>query len=294
MNAWLDAHWMHIAAMICGVVLRWGALQFMGNATGKSRGGAAQGGAPGDGKTKGRVIKYITLFFMVVAGLLLAFGAYPIAQWLIGWGTGLAGWISVVFGVATLWAGWHALHGLVALVHDMVDGTPDKEAFTAAFWVPTTLPLGWAALSELFTNPRGVANGLACLAVSIVSAIYAHKILGKTHKAQGHYGIWMYLSTVICIFVGIAHIPALIYANSWIGGHLPEWAAWLLRVGMLLAGVVFFMIGLGDWLRDRIPEKWSQWAAMYTIPTFTVLSVSAATLQADAGTSLNTIFGAFS
>lgn len=291
MNEWLNAHWIHAAAMLAGFALRWGAMQFMANATGNGRSGGKQSGPTGE--TKGKVIKYFTLFFVFLAGLMLAYGAYPLAIWAIGWGGTLGGIAGIVLGVATLWAGWHALHGLIALVHDMVDGIPDKEAFSAGFWVPTTLPLGWAALAALFTNPRGVATGLACVAVSVVTALYAHKILRKTHNAKGHYGVWMYLSTIICVLVGIAHIPALIYLNDAAGTYLPEWGAWLLRTGMVVAAFIFLMIGLGDWLRDRIPEKWTQWAAMYTIPTFVVLGVSVATLQADATTSLTRIFGAF-
>lgn len=295
MNEWLNAHWLHIAAIAFGFALRWGAMSFMANATAETKGKKPDASArkTPEGKwNKARIIKFLTLFFVFCAGLMLAYGAYPLAQWAIGWTGTLGGIASSILGVATIAAGWHALHGMVALGHDMVDGTPDKEAFGAALWVPTTLPLGWAALVGLFTNPRGVATGLAVVAVSLVTAVYAHKILNKMHNAKGHYGFWMYLSTIICIFVGIAHIPALIYLND-LAGALPEWATWLARSGAVIAGVLFFLIGLGDWLRDRIPEKWTQWAAMYTIPVFTVLGVSVATLSANAESSLTTIFSTF-
>ena len=297
-NAWLNANYLHLIAVVAGLAIRWGAGQFLANATAtskvKSAGGNGNAAAtPGKSRwNKGRITKFIALFFHIAAGLLFAFGAYPLAQWVVSWGSGLGGWLSVAFGVATLAAGWHALHGLIGLVHDMSDGTPDDEAFSAAFMVPTTIPLGWAALVGLFSNPRGAATGVGVVAVSAVTAYYAHKILKKTHSAKGHYRAWMFLSTIICAFVGFAHIPALIYLNEYAGSWLPEWATWLLRSTLVACGVIFAMIGLGDLLRDWIPEKWSQWAAMYSIPVFTVLTVSIATLQADASTSLHTIFGA--
>lgn len=299
MNDWLNANYLNLIAVAVGLAIRWGAGRFLANASAPSKVKTAAQPDRGDGRgksrwSKARVTKFVALFFYVIAGLLFAFGALPLAQWIVGWGTGFAGWLSVIFGVATLAAGWHALHGLIGLVHDMSDGTPDDEAFKAAFMVPTTLPLGWAALVGLFTNPRGIATGVAVVAVSIVTAIYAHKILKKTHAAQGHYRAWMILSTIICIFVGIAHIPALIYLNQAAGDYLPEWATWMLRAGLVAAAFIFAMVGLGDLLRDWIPEKWSQWAAMYTVPVFTVLTVSVGTLQANASTSLHTVFGAFS
>jgi succinate dehydrogenase hydrophobic anchor subunit len=291
---WLNANYLHLVAIAVGFAFRWGATQFLANATKAGKGGGGNA-APKSGKwNKARIIKFIALVFYIVAGLLFAYGALPLAQWLVGWGEGAGSWLSVIFGVITIAAGWHALHGLVGLVHDMTDGTPDDEAFKAAFMVPTTIPLGWAALVGLFTNPRGVASGVAVVAVSIVTAIYAHKILKKAHAAQGHYRLWMYFATVICAFVGFAHIPALAYLNDAAGSYLPEWAGWMLRLGLVAAAAIFLMIGVGDLLRDWIPEKWSQWAAMYSIPVFTVLAVSWATLQSNAETSLNTVFGAFS
>jgi succinate dehydrogenase hydrophobic anchor subunit len=304
-NAWLNAHYLHLVAVAVGFLLRWGAAQFLVNANSQSRaramaggggGGSNGGGARGGGGkwNKGRVVKFVCLFFHVVAGLMFAYGAYPLATWATGWGAGLGGWLSVIFGVATIAAGWHALHGLIGLVYDMSDGTPDKEAFSAAFMVPTTLPLGYAALVGLFTNPRGVATGAAVVAVSIVTAIYAHKILAKTNSAAGHYRAWMWLSWVICAAVGFVHIPALIYLNDIAGNWLPEWTAWLIRAGLVAAGVIFALVGLGDILRDWTPEKWSQLAAMYTIPVFTVLAVTVWQLSADAETGLRTVFGAMS
>lgn len=301
MNAWLNANYIFIGAMFAGFAIRWAANQFLANATkGGGRGGVPGAGRDDSGRAKAkkwdksRVIKFVTLFFMFAAGLLTAFGAYPLAQWLVGWGAGLAGWLSIGFSVLTLAAGWHSLHGLIGLVHDMSDGTPDDEAFSAAFWVPTTIPLGWAALAGLFTNPRGVGTGLGVVAVSLVTAVYAHKILKKTHAVRGHYKAWMWLSTIICAFVGVVHIAALAYLNQITGDWLPDWATWLLRGGLVVAGIVFAVVGLGDLFRDWTPEKWSQWAAMYTIPVFTVLAVSVATLQSNATTSLRTVFGAFS
>lgn len=297
MNEWLNAHYLQLGAILLGFAFRWGASQFLANATKTGKGGggnAAQASSGKGGKwNKARITKFIALFFYIAAGCLFAYGAYPLAQWLIGWGSGVGSWISVVFGVVTIAAGWHALHGLVGLVHDMTDGTPDDEAFKAAFMVPTTIPLGWAALVGLFTNPRGAATGVAVLAVSLVTAIYAHKILTKAHSAQGHYRLWMYFATVICAFVGFAHIPALIYLNDFAGGHFPEGLVWLLRMAVVAAGALFVMIGLGDLLRDWIPEKWSQWAAMYSIPVFTVLGVTWASLTANAETGLTTVFSAF-
>ncbi len=296
-NAWLNAHYLHLIAIGAGFALRWGAMQFMANATAPSKrkntkDGASSAPAPKNKKWhKARIIKFFTLIFVVAAGLLLAYGAYPFATWAVSWGGNLGGIASALFGTATIAAGWHALKGLVTLAHDLTDGTPDDEAFDAGFWVPTMIPLGWASLIGLFTNPRGVSTGLACVAVSVITAAYAHKILKKTHAAQGHYGMWMYVSTIICVFVGLVHIPALAYLNQAIGDYLPEWACWLLRAVLIAAAVVFLVAGLGDWFRDRIPERWSQWAAMYTIPVFSVLTVSIATLQSDATTSLHTIFG---
>ena len=296
MNEWLNAHYLQLGAIGLGFAFRWGASQFLANATkqGKGAGGNAGQTSTRTSKwNKARIIKFVALFFYVAAGSSFAYGAYPLAQWLIGWGSGLGSWISVLFGVATIAAGWHALHGLVGLIHDMTDGTPDDEAFKAAFMVPTTIPLGWAALVALFSNPRGAATGMAVLAVSLVTAIYAHKILKKAHSAQGHYRLWMVFATIISAFVGFVHIPALIYLNDFAGGHMPEWAAWLLRMGVVAAGAIFVMIGLGDLLRDWIPEKWSQWAAMYAIPVFTVLGVTWASLTANAETGLTTVFAAF-
>lgn len=294
-NSWLNAHYLAIGFILAGLAFRWAAGQFLANAT---KGGGDRGGQnPGGGKkskwNKSRIIKFVALVFYFAAGLCFAVGAYPFAKWLTGFMAGLGSWLSIAAALAILAAGWHSLNGLIGLVHDMSDGTPDDEAFKAAFAIPTTLPLGWAALVGLFTNPRGVATGVAVVGVSLITAIYAHKILKKTHSAQGHYGAWMYVSTIICVFVGLAHIPAMIYLNAMAGDYLPEWAAWLARGVLVVAGIIFFVIGLGDWLRDRIPEKWTQWAAMYTIPTFTVLTVSVATLSANAGNSLHVLMGAF-
>jgi hypothetical protein len=306
-NEWLNANYPYLIAIAAGFAFRWAAGQFLSNATkggGKGPGGGAGNAGPGGGGATGgkksrwgksRIVKFIALIFYVIAGLLFAYGALPAAQWVIGWGTGFGGWVAVVAAVLAIAAGWHALHGLVGLGHDMTDGTPDDEAFKAAFMIPTTVPLGGAALIELFTNPRGqAATGVAVVAISLITALYAHKILKKTHAAQGHYGLWMWISTIICIFVGLVHIPALIYLNQIAGDYLPEWAVWLVRAGLVISGVIFAVIGFGDLIRDWIPEKWSQWAAMYTIPTFTVLAVSLVTLQSNAATSLNTVFGAFS
>ncbi|WP_045740841.1 hypothetical protein [Actinoplanes rectilineatus] len=297
MTEWLNAHYLQLAAIAVGFLLRWGAGQFLANATKTGKGGAPRNGQDGGGKKsrwdKTRITKFVALAFYFASGCLFAFGAYPAAQWVVSWGGGLGSWVSVIFGVLTLAAGWHSLHGLVGLVHDMTDGTPDDEAFKAAFLVPTTIPLGWAALVGLFTNPRGAATGVAVLAVSVVTALYAHKILKKTHAAQGHYKLWMWFSTIICWFVGFAHIPALIYLNDFAGAHLPEGVAWLLRIVVVASGVLFAMVGLGDVLRDWTPEKWSQWAAMYSTPIFSVLSVAVAMATASAETGLTTIFAAF-
>lgn len=303
-NAWLNAHYIYIGFVAAGLALRWAAGQFLANATkggGNRTGGPGPGGGGGGGGGgkagkwgKSRVIKFLALVFYFAAGICMAVGAYPLATWLTGWASGVGSWLSIIAGLAILAAGWRSLEGLIGLVHDMTDGTPDDEAFKAAFAIPTLLPLGWAALIGLFTNPRGAGTGIAVLGVSLITAVYAHKILKKAHSAQGHYKAWMYVSTIICVFVGLAHIPAMIYLNSLAGGYLPEWLAWLLRGGLVVAGIIFFVIGLGDLLRDWIPEKWSQWAAMYTIPTFTVLTVSVLTLQSNAAHSLNVLLGAFS
>lgn len=302
MNAWLNSHWMFIAAIGVGFGLRWAALQFLANATGSGGGpggGGGRGGGPGGGGrggkwNKGRITKFICLAMMVFAGLILAVGMFPFISWVVGWGGGFAGFVAVIFSVAVLAAGWHALYFLVALVHDMTDGTPDDEAFTAAFWVPTMLPLGWPALVGLFGNPRGFATGLGVLAVSIVTAIYAHKILTRTHAAEGHYRLWMYVSTAICIFVGIVHIAGLAYVNDLAREHLPPWGYGLLVTGVVVFAVICLFIGLGDWIRNWTPEKWSQWAGMYTIPVFTVLSLHVFNLGANAESSVTRIFGVFS
>ena len=312
MNEWLNAYYPHILAIAAGFAARWGALKFMANATAPSaarggdggRGGAVPGGGmpggPGGGRgkkrkwTKERVIKFITLAFVGFAGCLLAYGLFPLAQWVINWGSTVGGIASTVFGVGTLIAGWHSMYGVLALGHDMTDGTPDDEAFNAIFMIPTTTPLGLVALAELFTNPRGVTTGLAVIAVSIVSAIYAHKILKKAHSAEGHYRMWMYIATAVSAFVGVVHIPALAYLNQLAGGYLPEWLAWTLRGVLVIAAGIFLMVGLGDWIRDWTPEKWSQWGAMYTIPVFTVLIASVATLGSNAATALGWVFGAIS
>ncbi|MFI5938113.1 hypothetical protein [Actinoplanes sp. NPDC051494] len=294
MNEWLNAHYIQIAAIIVGFAFRWGAGQFLGNANRGGKGSAPSGpGGKSSKWNKSRIVKFIALFFYFAAGLLFAFGAYPLAQWVVGWGTGVGSWVSVIFGVVALAAGWHSLSGGVGLIHDMTDGTPDDEAFKAAFLIPTTIPLGWAALVGLFTNPRGVATGVAVVAVSVVTAIYAHKILKRAHTAAGHQKLWMWFATIVSAFVGFAHIPALIYLNDLAGGHLPEWLVWMLRIGLVTAGALFAMIGIGDLLRDWTPEKWSQWAAMYAIPVFTVLAVTWSQVTANAETSLNTIFSAF-
>lgn len=297
MTEWLNAHYLQLAAIAVGFLFRWGASQFLANAN-KGGGNNTAGGqsAPGGRKSrwnKARITKFVALFFYFVAGLLFAYGAYPLAQWLVSWGSGLGSWASIIFGVVTIAAGWHALHGLVGLVHDMSDGTPDDEAFKAAFMVPTTMPLGWAALVGLFTNPRGAATGVAVVAVSIVTVIYAHKILNKVNNAQGHYKLWMYFATFICALVGFIHIPALIYVNDLAGAYLPEWAAWLARLIVAAIGFVLVMVGSADLIRDWIPEKWTQRAAMYSIPVFTVLGVAWSQLTANAETSLTTIFSAF-
>ena len=313
MNAWLNGNYVYIIAVIAGIAIRWAAMRFMAEATRSSRhtGGPAQstaGGPPAVGQfnrsgggrggsgskwNKGRVIKILTLLFVVVAGLLLSYGLYSAASRVIGWGKGFSGIVGIVFGVATLAAGWHSLYGLIALVHDLSDGTPDKEAFSAGFWVPTTVPLGWAALAALFGHPHRSGAGVAAVAVSAVTIICAHRILKRTHSAEGHYRAWMWLATIISAFVGIVHITALAYLNQLAGQYLPEWLAWILRAVVVISAVVFLIIGLADVLRDFIPERWSQWAAMYTIPAFTVLAVSVATLQANASHQLTVIFGAF-
>lgn len=301
MNEWLNANYIHIIAVAAGIAIRWAAMRFLAEAKRSSsrsrKGGGTFDGAGGGGRSGGkwnkdRVIKFMTLFFVFCAGLILAYGLYPLALWIIGWGEGLGGVIAIIFGVATLAAGWHSMYGMVALIHDMTDGTPDDEAFSAGFLVPTTIPLGWAALSALFANPRGAGTGWAVVAVSAVTVIYAHKILKRVYAAQGHERLWMWFGFAVSIFVGIVHIAALAYLNQMAGEYLPEWLAWTIRAGMVIAGVVLLVVGLAD-IFDWTPEQWSHRAAMYTIPTFTVLAASLATMQANAADQLDTVFGVF-
>lgn len=303
-NAWLNANILHIVAIAAGLAIRWGAMQFLATATkstagGKSSGGphggtlGGGGGGGGRGKkwNKTRVIKFMTLLFVFVAGLMLAYGTYPLAAWVLGWGGTFGGIVATITGVLTIAAGWHALHGGAGLVHDMTDGTPDDEAFNSAFWVPTLIPLGWAALVGLFTEQRGMSNFLAAVAISIVTAIYAHKIMRRAYDAQGHHGLWMYFAFMVSGFVGVIHVVALAYINQAIGEYLPPWAAILARSAFAITAVVLLIAGLGDWIRDRIPEKWSQLAAAYSVPVIAVGGAWVFGLGDTANDSLNIVFG---
>lgn len=291
---WLNTHVWFGVFMVSGFVIKFAVQLALSKADGA---GGERGGGPrgtGGGKSKkwnsSRVKKFIALAVVFASGLLEAVGALPLIHWLVNFGTGAGGWVSILAGVATLAAGWWSLYGLVALVHDMSDGTPDDKAFTAAFLVPTTLPLGWVALGGLFGNPRGYATGLAAIAVTVITAIFAHKIINFALHAKGHYAWWMWVVFIVSAWVGVVHIPALAYANEWVGNHLPPFAVVIVRSAAVLAAIVLVILGAAD-LSNKIPEKWAHWAAMYSTPVFLVLVVTVATFQSNAAHSLDILFG---
>ncbi|WP_033338950.1 hypothetical protein [Catenuloplanes japonicus] len=306
---WFNSHAWHIAAIIAGFGIRWFAMQFLATATKASlRAGAGRAGQPGTGQAGGtatatkskkwnklRVIKTMTLALVVASGLALAYGTIPAAQWVISWGSGFGGIVAAIFGVLSVVAGWRAIESGAQLVHDLSDGTPDDAAFNAGFWIPTLVPIGWAAIVALFTSAEGVTNLVSAIIISAITIFYGHRILKQAHNAAGHKPLWMYYAFIVSIFIGLVHIVAFAYIDTGIAAYLGSGLLIILRVVFAVTAIGFLIAGAGDWIRDFIPEKWSQWAAMYAIPILFVLPQAVyADIQNRGQDTITVIFGAFS
>ena len=304
---WFNAHAWHIAAIIAGFGIRWFAMQFLATATKASvrakkpspspaaNGASTTATATKKKKwTKVRVIKTLTLVFVVGSGLCLAYGAIPAAQWVISWGSGFGGIVAAIFSVLAVIAGWRAIEFGAQLVHDLSDGTPDDAAFDAGFWICTLVPIGWSAVVALFTNGQGITNLITAVIISAITIFFGHRILTQAHAAQGHQGMWMYYAFAVSICIGLIHIVAFAYIDEGADRYLGSGLLIITRVVFDVTAVGFLIAGLGDWIRDFVPEKWSQWAAMYSIPILWVLPQSVwSEIQGRGEGTLTVIFGAF-
>lgn len=273
-----------------------------GGGGGKGGGNGAFGGGKGGGGG-GKGLKRTAFALRLLAGGGFAVAFLSIGLALVTWGTeNTAGWVGISAAIVFVGIGWWAIDGLVLCVLDLLDGVPDDEAFKAALFIPTTVPLGVGSLWEVFTNPQGFPTGFAALVLSGIGGFFMHRILKRIAEVSNGKMVWHWLTAVLCVFVGVMHVPAFIYVNDWmtslIGGTRLDF--WIINIAIIDgfrcaavgAACVLLAYGVGDNLKgDRLPG-WPTWATgMYSIPVFSGLGAIAI---AGFQTSAEAVFTAFS
>jgi hypothetical protein len=269
---------------------------------GAGGGGKGNGAFGGKGGT-GAWLKRAAFALRLIAGGGFSIAFLSIGLALVTWGTeNTAGWVGITAAIAFIGIGWWAMDGIVLCVLDLIDSVPDDEAFKAALFIPTTVPLGVGSLWEVFTNPQGFPTGFAALVLSGIGGYFMHRILGRIAGVSTGKKVWHWLTALLCLFVGVMHVPAFVYINEWMTSLLSgvRLNFWIIDTGLLSAfqwaaiGAACAMLayGVGDNLKgDKLPGWPTWWAGMYSIPVFSALGMIAI---AGFQTNAEAVFTAFS
>lgn len=248
---WIAAHQLQIIALFVagvGVGLAKKIIPFISKAQKKERGPHA---------------RWASFVIYIISGVALAIAMVPLVIWLIG----KLGSVGTFFvGTATLALGWHAIAMITSVIRDLFDKVPDHEARTGALWIPTLVPVGFAAVVALLRNPQGLGQGLTAAAMALVTVLYAYMIVKRMDAAQEHKNKWNWAAFAVLVLAGITVVPLYAYADTALISHLPGPIATLVRVVVGLLAVSALIAGIADIWFDSVPHKFARAAAVFGLP----------------------------
>lgn len=281
--AWVGAHTAELLGLIGAILCISTANKIVTKTRDKERGGHAL---------------WTAFVFYAFGGLALARMMIPTIHWLIGKGSG-AGIGAAIGGITTIVTfalGWQAIAMLVSMIRDLFDKQPNREARTAALWVPTFLPIGGTAVVGLLQNPQGLGQGITAAAMGLITLIYAFMIVRRADAAQtqNHKKLWNWFAFGVLVLAGIVIIPLIAYTDTALIAKLPGGVRNIVRAGIGLAGAGALVAGFFDIWVDRVPDKFARTAAIFGIGAVTVfgaIGIAALTGAASDGASvLNGVF----
>jgi hypothetical protein len=239
MLAWLNAHEFQIyalfAAMACIAIAKV-AIPFIGRSA----------------KERGKNFARWSAFgFYVVGGAALAVAMVPLLNWVMAQGAAIGN----VTAIVALALGWHAVAMITSVTRDLFDKTPDHEARSGALWIPTFVPIGFAAVVKVVQNPQGLGQGLTAAIMALITLIYVYKIVKRADQAKEHKNVWNWVCFGVCFLGGLVLVPLIAYIDTMIGGVLPGVVANIVRVGVGLLGLVLVAGGVYDIWCDGEPHK---------------------------------------
>ncbi|MEU1761212.1 hypothetical protein [Micromonospora sp. NPDC005652] len=199
-----------------------------------------------------------------IAGLILGVALFQAVRWL----TGLSGGGAVLGAIGSIIAltlGWQAVKMLVAMIRDLADGQPDKEARRAALWVPTLIPAGWAAVTGLVSNPRGIGGGIVAAIQAAITLAYTLSIVKETIKAKKHQVPWRWFAAAVCTLAGLVLIAAVIYIDGLLADYLSAGVMVAVRLIGGAVGLGFAIAALAD-ISDGVPGAHVRKFAVYGLP----------------------------
>jgi hypothetical protein len=223
-----------------------------------------------------RALLWLAWIVTVVCGLVLGWALVGVMGWLTsltGPGASLIGSIGALAG---LWAGWHSVLLLIAMVRDLADKTPDGDARKAALWVPTFLPAGWQAVWGVVTNPRGLGTGLTAAIMAGITIAYAHMIVQAALRGKTARKAWLWFSAGVCLMAGLVATPLVLYLDGVAATNLAgTWVA----AGRVLAGAfgLALLIAAAVDIKDRVPDAYVRSFLRFGLPLLLAFGTLAVT-----------------
>jgi hypothetical protein len=226
----------------------------------------------------------------VVCGLMLGWALHDVMLWL----TGLRGPAVVVGQLGAIIAmllGWHAVAMLVALIRDLADGRPDREARSAALWVPTFVPAGWAAVIGLISNPRSLGSGIVSAILAGITIGYCIRIVKTALQGRTGAVAWRWFAAGVCLLAGVVMIPLIAYMDATLAGWVSPATMTIIRAAGGVTGAALFVAAIAD-IADRRPDQHVRNALMYGMPLLFLLgSWAVSAISGGAGNGLELLTG---
>ncbi|WP_431881983.1 hypothetical protein [Micromonospora chalcea] len=244
-------------------------------------------------KTSKKLPLWAAFVTEVVAGLILGVALFQAMKWLTGL-SGAGAVLGAIGSIVALVFGWQAVKMLVAMIRDVADGKPDKEARRAALWVPTLVPAGLAAVTGLVSNPRGIGGGIVAAIQAGITLAYTLSIVKETIKAQKHQVPWRWFAAAVSLVGGLVLIAAIAYIDGLLADYLSGNAMLALRLIGGAVGLAFAIAALAD-ISDGVPEKHVRKFATFGLPLLYLFgSAIIAWASKNASSGLDLISGSMS
>lgn len=196
-------------------------------------------------------LMWVAFAVSALAGLMLGYALAGLMSWIVGF-TGAGAVLGSLGGIIAVALGWFAIKKLVAMIRDLGDGIPDEAARSAALWVPTLAPAGWAAAWGIVSNPNGIGTGLVAAIMAGITIGFVRSIVKEALASKKHQTAWKWFAAAVCLLAGLVMVPVLLYLDGWVAGTFPEYVTYV-RVLLGVVGFALAIAALHD-ISDKVPD----------------------------------------